>query len=70
MDRTKRWGNKVEQRQEWERNRKHPQHAHVPLRVLQCADCLQVLPGRYPAELGNRCGGCWAELALVVQVGG
>ena len=43
MDRTQRWGNQTEQRQERERYRKPPQHAHVPLRVLRCADCWEEL---------------------------
>lgn len=70
MDRTERWGNKAEQRQERERYRKPPQHAHVSLRVLRCADCWQALPASHPDELGDRCGGCWEELLAVVELEG
>lgn len=66
MDRFQRWGNKAEQRQA-ERYPKRPQHARVPLRVLQCSDCLRVLPVAHPAHLGNRCGGCW-EALLATEV--
>jgi len=69
MDRYQRWGNPVEQRQAQELYQKRPQHAHVPLRMLRCADCLQVLPAKHPAELGDRCGWCWEELMAVEEVG-
>ena len=59
MDRYQRWGNQAQQRQEAGRYDKRPEHARVPLRVLQCADCLQVLPVAHPAHLGDRCGWCW-----------
>ncbi len=65
MDRTQRWGNKAEQREARERYQRPPRHAHVSLRVLQCADCLQELPPSHPAELGNRCGWCWEALCVV-----
>lgn len=70
MDRMERWGNKTEQRLARERYRKPPQHAHVSLRVLRCADCLQELPAMHPHELGDRCGGCWEGLLVAEGVGG
>jgi hypothetical protein len=69
MDRYQRWGNRAEQRQAREQYEKRPQHARVPLRVLQCVDCLQVLPVTHPHEMGSRCGWCWkALLAEGVEV--
>jgi hypothetical protein len=65
MDRYQRWGNKVEQCQERAVYAKRPQHARVPLRVLQCVDCLQVLPAMHPHELGSRCGECSQALERV-----
>jgi hypothetical protein len=67
MDRYQRWGSQAEQRQGQERYPKRPQHARVSLRVLQCADCLRVLPVMHPAHLGDRCGGCWAELMAALE---
>lgn len=59
MDRIQRWGNKTEQREERERYQRLPRHAHVPLRVLRCADCWQELSRKHPAHLGDRCSSCW-----------
>jgi hypothetical protein len=69
MDRIQRWGNKAEQREARERYQRPPRHAHIPLRVLRCADCQRVLSSTHPAELGDRCGWCWEALMLAEEVG-
>lgn len=68
MNRYQRWGNKVEQRQERERYQRPPQHARVPLGVLQCVDCLRLLPVTHPAYLEERCGWCWNALHVAEGV--
>jgi hypothetical protein len=68
MDRVQRWGTSKEQRGMPTGYEKHPQHARVPLRVLQCADCLRRLSEKHPHSLGDRCVACWQALLVVERM--